>query len=419
MEELETAVLSETAEQTAEDTVLQEVLETAADTEEKKAGKPVGKIVKRVAIGVGIAVLSLVLLVVGTFLFIFYSPWTHELRDQYILMTYKTSNPWLCTLFFSQDTIDEVYKNNGSVQPDDDVNTDLVRPNPGPTDPTGPNNPENPTTPPEPVPEPTFKTSEKYPAEVIYDDGQVQILQFSGKTGKGKYTARLIQIKDPSRVELGMTNQLGDKDDPEGTPGWGQTITSMCNTNNALCGINAGGFIDIGGVGTGGIPIGTVVKDGVMTVYTEESDHKLIGFNRDNILVIGQFTEEEVKEQGIRDAVSWRAPTHLVLNGELVEYYGLAGGYDPRSAIGQCADGTVLLLVVDGSSLRGIDGANFALMADIMYAFQAVNAANLDGGTSSSMALNGKLINTVCNPQIAKRGRFLATGWLVKRATEE
>ena len=75
---------------------------------------------------------------------------------------------------------------------------------------------------------------------------------------------------------------------------------------------------------------------------------------------------------------------------------------------------TVLMLVVE-STLRGIDGANFDVMTDIMYEFQAVNAANLDGGTSTSMALEGKLLNTVSNSLIAKRGRFLATCWLVSR----
>lgn len=389
-----------------------EIIETQPTeaTETKKPGRSKGKVVRRVLIGMVAVILSLVLVIVSGFLFIFYSPWTRELRDLYILMTYNTSNPWLCTWFFSQETIDQVYRDNGSLEPEGEVDTGLIRPNPGPDG----EQEDDPDQGEQPLPEPTFKTSEKYGGEVIYDDGQVQVLKFISKTDKGKFTAYLAQIKDPSRVKLGLTNDLGDKDNPEETPGWGQTVVSMCKTNNALCGINAGGFMDVHGQGTGGIPIGTVVKDGVYTVYTETTDHKLIGFNRDNILVIGDFTEEEVKAQGIRDAVSWRAPTYLVHNGVPVEHLGLAGGYDPRTAIGQCADGTVLMLVVE-STLRGIDGANFDVMTDIMYEFQAVNAANLDGGTSTSMALEGKLLNTVSNSLIAKRGRFLATCWLVSR----
>ena len=340
--------------------------------------------------GVGIG--GVVALVVAFVLAIFYTPLAPEWRDQYILMTYQTSNPWLCTLFFSQETIDATFKANGAVDSEVDVNTDLVEPEP-------------------PEKKVEFSTSAKYPAEELYNDGDVQIVKFSGKTPKGKYTARLIQIKDPSRLMLGVTENLGR---------YGQTVMSMCDKNDALCGINAGGFVDIGGVGNGGTPLGTVIKDGVTTVYTNEKDHSIIGFNKDNILVIGEFTEDEIRQQGIRDGMSWRAPAKLVVNGEKVTFKGLAGGYDPRSAIGQRADGVVLLLVVDGTAKRSVDGVNFAMMADMMYEFGAVNAANLDGGTSSVMALNGQTIsNNRANPAIAHRGRNIATAWLVKRIGNE
>ncbi len=381
--------------------------ESAALKKEKKTNR---RIVKRVLCTVGIFLLSLLLAVILIFLFILYSPWTRELRDRYILMTYMTSNPWLCTTFFSQETIDRVFMENGSEIPDEPQDPSLITPHPSPetgvetgTEETKTEEPQKPIKP--------FHLSEKYPGESIYDDGEVQIVQFSGTTPVGKYTARLIQIKDPSRVFLGVTNRVGSVG---GSAGHGQLISDFCTTNDALCGINASGFVDEGGVGSGGIPLGTVIKNGIYTVYTNEWRHSIIGFDENNMLVMGEFTEEECRDRGIRDAMSWRQPALLILNGKIVEQYGLAGGYDPRSAIGQCADGTVLLLVVDGSSLRGVDGANFALMADILYSYGAVNAANLDGGTSSCMALNGKLINTVCNPPIAKRGRYLATAWLVR-----
>lgn len=386
-----------------------------AETPEEKS-KRTKKIVKRVLLGVLITLLSLVILIVSTFMFIFYSPWTRETRDLYILMTYRTSNPWLCTWFFSQETIDEVFAQNGSEIPDEPLDTSLITPyptpNPGDSESADTSDGEKPIE--KPIKE--FKVSEKYQGEAIYDDGEVQILEIVGINPiGGKYTARLIQIKDPSRVFLGLTKGVGGN----GNPGTGETLTSMLETNDALCGINAGGFVDVNGVGSGGVPLGSIVKDGVYTKYTDESNHSIIGFNKDNILVIGQFSEEEIKAQGIRDAISWREPALLILNGKNVEQYGLAGGYDPRSAIGQCADGTVLLLVVDGVPRFGANtGANFAMMADILSEFGAVNAANLDGGTSSTMALEGKVINVVCNPAIATRGRDLATCWLVKNVKD-
>lgn len=376
-------------------------------TKKSKAAKRKAK--KRFFLGITTTLISIVVLILSFFMFIFYSPWTTQYRDQYILMTYMTSNPWLCTTFFSQKTIDRVFQENTIVTPDEELDASLITLNPAPSDESESDKSDDK----EPVvekPKVEFKTSDTYPGEIIHDDGEVQIVKFSGKTRSGKYTARLIQVKDPSRVTLGVTNKLGRR---------GQLITEFCETNDALCAINAGGFVDTNGKGSGGTPLGTVIKDGVYTQYNRQSNHSIIGFDQNNVLVIGKFTEEECMDLGIRDAMSWRPPSILVLNGEIVEQRGLAGGYDPRSGIGQCADGMVLLLVVDGSSLRGVDGANFALMADIFHSYGAVNAANLDGGTSSSMALEGKVINTVCNPSIAKRGRYLATAWMVKNLPEE
>ncbi len=371
----------------------------------------------RVVAGITIPIITIVVLFFSFFFFIFYSPWTTQLRDQYILVTSSSSNPWLCTTFFSKETIDRVLKENSSETPEEEIDTSLIAISPTPADDVN-NDPEgsdeDQDVEEEPVeiekPKIEFKTSEKYPGEIIYDDGEVQVLKYAGKTKSGKYTARIIQVKDPSRVTLGVTNKLGKR---------GQLLSDFCKTNDALAAINAGGFVDANGQGSGGTPLGTVIKDGVYKQYTKTSDHSIIGFDKNNVLVVGKFTEEECAEMGIRDAISWRPPSLLVLNGEIVEHKGLAGGYVARSGIGQCADGMVLLLVIDGSSLRGIDGANFAMMADILLSYGAVNAANMDGGTSSTMALKGEVINTVCNPAIAKRGRYLATAWLVKNLPEE
>ncbi len=342
--------------------------------------------------GVGLG--SLVVLIVAFFLVVFYTPLFPSWRSQYILMTYHTSNPWLCTTFFSQETIEAVLAENGTQAPDGETDPDLI------------------VTPDDDVPVAEFSTSEKYPGDVIYDDGEVQVVEFSGKTKKGKYTARLIQIKDPSRVVLGVTNKLGKR---------GQLITDMCETNNALCGINAGGFKDEGGVGSGGIPTEMVIKNSEITVYEEQTTYNIIGFNEENVLVLGEYDYAGVEALKLRDGISWGKLSwspFLIVNGEKAEFKGSSGGYDPRAAIGQRADGVALLLVVDGSAKRSVDGANMELVADILWEYGAVNAANLDGGTSASMALQGQLINTVCNPAIAGRGRYLATGWLVEHTPE-
>ncbi len=64
---------------------------------------------------------------------------------------------------------------------------------------------------------------------------------------------------------------------------------------------------------------------------------------------------------------------------------------DPRSAIGYTADGKLILMVVDG---RGSGrGATLPEMAKLMIDLGAVEAMNLDGGGSSTMAIGQTVIN--------------------------
>ena len=398
MEENQNGVVLTEREESVSDIVAPELESVPPKTtkHEPRHGKPCVKkpLWVRILGWTGVGIGTLVAAVVIFFLVVFYSPWTHDLRDSYITMTYNTSNKWLATLFFSDATLNEVLNSNTSEPPQVVIQPDIIQP-PKPEDPP-----------------PEFSTSEKYKGEVIYDDGEVQIVQFSGKTSKGEYTARLMQVKDPSRVFLGVTNQLGKR---------GQLLADMCATNDALGGINAGGCVDEGGVGSGGTPTEMVIKNSEITIYEPQETYNVIALNEDNVLILGEYTEEQARQLKLRDGISWgklHFSPFLIVNGEMAQFKGNAGGYDPRSAIGQRADGVLLLLVVDGSEKRSVDGANMEIVADIMKEYGAVNAANLDGGTSSAMALNGQLVsNNRANPAIAHRGRYLATGLLVKNAT--
>ena len=131
----------------------------------------------------------------------------------------------------------------------------------------------------------------------------------------------------------------------------------------------------------------------------------LIGFDNNNLLRIidlkgknASAVEALVKEEGIRDAVAFQeeatdANNHfvkLIINGESREFKGSGSGANPRTAIGQRADGSVLLLVTDGRGANGHLGVTAGDLIEIMERYDAVNAANLDGGSSSSMYYNGK-----------------------------
>ncbi len=355
---------------------------------------------------------GLILCFLIAFFGMLYIPLFRDTRDWYVLMTYHTSNPWLATAFLPRSTVEEILDSHKVVAPGGNTDPNQIKPaGPAPASPssasgqieTNPSDSSPDPAPPEPVRLPAFGTSDVYPGTVVYENEGVQILEIRLK----KTTARLIQVADPSRVFLGVTNQLEKR---------GQRLPDMCASNDALCGINAGGFDDPGGVGHGGTPIGIVVQNSRI-VYTDGAKtHDVVGFNQNNVLVLGNFTDEQILEADIRDAMSWSP--FLIVNGKKAQTYGMAEGQNPRSAIGQRTDGLVLMLVADGRQ-AGMPGADLKLMMNILYEYGADNAANLDGGTSSTVVVEGKVINSICNPAIANHGRLLPNGWMVRKPKNE
>ncbi|MEG0615079.1 MAG: phosphodiester glycosidase family protein, partial [Oscillospiraceae bacterium] len=116
----------------------------------------------------------------------------------------------------------------------------------------------------------------------------------------------------------------------------------------------------------------------------------VIGFDTENKLVLGMMTPQKALEMGVRDAVSF-GPIFIV-NGKRTEVSGSGGGLNPRTCIGQRADGTVLLLVIDGRQATSL-GATYDDCINIMEEYGAVNAANLDGGSSTMLFYEGKIVN--------------------------
>ena len=69
-----------------------------------------------------------------------------------------------------------------------------------------------------------------------------------------------------------------------------------------------------------------------------------------------------------------------------------SSGVNPRTAIGQRSDGAVLLLVIDGRQVISM-GATYQDLVDIFLEYGAVNACNLDGGSSTLMWFDGGYVN--------------------------
>ncbi len=224
------------------------------------------------------------------------------------------------------------------------------------------------------------------------------------KVKVGKYDAHLVAIYDPSKVHL-LTGKKFNTKDKSGK----ETVLQMTKRTGAVVGINGGGFLDPDGYGSD-IPDGYVIKDSKVIWSPSTKKMDLIGFTKENKLLLVHATGEEAVEMGMRDALKFGP--FLMINGERPNFSNSAGGYEraARVAIAQRKDGIVLFLATEGTHTAG---PNLKEVIDTLEKYGAYNAANLDGGTSTQLVIKNKLINHPKNVfgQSVTGGRGIVTGW--------
>ncbi|HHT16407.1 MAG TPA: phosphodiester glycosidase family protein [Papillibacter sp.] len=198
------------------------------------------------------------------------------------------------------------------------------------------------------------------------------------------YVGRLAIVKDPSLVKVGTAATLGKA---------GQSVAQIAERSKAVLAVNASGFADYQGMGNGGVVVGLLISRGEMLSPRVGGDYKVIGFSEDNRLYIGKSLDEMT----YRDAVEFFPA--LIVNGRNTVKdsdapEGSVGfGIQPRTAIGQAEDGTVFLLAVDGRKPGYSLGCTMTDLAAVMERYGAVQAANLDGGSSTVMVYRGQEIS--------------------------
>lgn len=178
----------------------------------------------------------------------------------------------------------------------------------------------------------------------------------------------------------------------------GERTSKMAERHGAVAAVNGGGFRDVSSTGklwtgTGAYPEGLVISNGKVIYNDFKSGQKVnvTAFTKEGLLIVGDHTVDELLKMGVVEALSFR--NTLIINGKPIPYNE---GINPRTAIGQKQDGTIVLLVIDGR--RGIkQGATLEEVENILLQRGVVNASNLDGGSSSTMYYKGKVINRPCN----------------------
>ena len=229
----------------------------------------------------------------------------------------------------------------------------------------------------------TFDNTDKGVYESIYDEQVLKrdegndlykLLEISGP----KYKGYILVIYDPSRISLYNSPKLKTG---------GQKITALAKSAEAIAAVNASGFVRNSQTKALS-PNGTLIIDGKL--YTDKGGN-IIGFNNDNVLTLTKESASSAIEHGMKNAVSFEP--FLIVNGEPSKFVK-GGGYGlrPRTAVGQRKDGIVLFVVIDGNSY-GTYGIDMEDLTDIFIRYGAYNAANLDGGGSSAMYVDGKIIS--------------------------
>ena len=221
-----------------------------------------------------------------------------------------------------------------------------------------------------------------------YPDG-IRIERVSGDT----YNAHIMIVRDPSTVYMGTSTENYSTNIP------GKRITEIMNENpSVVAAINAGAFFDDGTASSkvGSYPLGLVMSEGrcAWTSGKQPGLEGFAGFNTDNILVVSKtnLSKAEAEKLSIRDGCCF-GPA-LIINGEQnMEAYNNNSGWNPRTAIGQRADGAVIFVCIDGRQVSS-PGGTYADIINIMVEYGAVNACNMDGGSSSVMMyrdVNGQM----------------------------
>lgn len=341
----------------------------------KKALSIIGKVFSFLGITLGMVFIALVL----TITLICHGP-SESAKELFATTILETGQlKFLANVFLSKDELQKILDKNSLQDMDDEVDKNLIN---------------------------TEGNKEK------------ELIEIHNVSGDG-FEGTMMVVNDPSKISLATTYPWSE---------YGKELGVIVDEAGAIAGVNGGIYYSSGN--KGGRPYGVTVSNGeIQDITLGWSGLYLIGFDENNLLRIISLegmnksaVEKMVKEEKIRDAISFQeessdANNHfvkLIINGEKRELSGKGSGQNPRTAIGQRKDGSVLILVTDGRGKNGHLGATASDLIEIMAEYGAVNAANVDGGSSSSLYYNKKYLRTSVTFYYTNSSWRLPTAFVVK-----
>ena len=177
----------------------------------------------------------------------------------------------------------------------------------------------------------------------------------------------------------------------------GNTYARNLTETTSVQAANAGAILAINGDYYGAQERGYVLRNGVLYRASAQSgtDALVIGADGNfRIITEGETSADTLVREG-----AWQVLTFgpaLVKDGQVTvsssDEVGRAMTSNPRTAIGQISEGHYLLVVSDGRTKEST-GLSLRQLAELMQSLGAQVAYNLDGGGSSTMVFQGRVVN--------------------------
>lgn len=215
-----------------------------------------------------------------------------------------------------------------------------------------------------------------------YHDDQIDIVLTTMRVENTTVYVADVQIADISLLKTALA---------------GNTYARNLTETTSVQAANAGAILAINGDYYGAQERGYVLRNGVLYRASAQSgtDALVIGADGNfRIITEGETSADTLVREG-----AWQVLTFgpALINGGQVtvsssDEVGRAMTSNPRTAIGQISEGHYLLVVSDGRTKESV-GLSLRQLAELMQSLGAQVAYNLDGGGSSTMVFQGRVVN--------------------------
>lgn len=216
-----------------------------------------------------------------------------------------------------------------------------------------------------------------------YHDDQIDIVLTTMRVENTTVYVADVQIADISLLKTALA---------------GNTYARNLTETTSVQAANAGAILAINGDYYGAQERGYVLRNGVLYRASAQSgtDALVIGADGNfRIITEGETSADTLVREG-----AWQVLTFgpaLVKDGQVTvsssDEVGRAMTSNPRTAIGQISEGHYLLVVSDGRTKEST-GLSLRQLAELMQSLGAQIAYNLDGGGSSTMVFQGRVVNS-------------------------